>query len=109
MTYSKRPVALHSRKANDLRVLLAHFLGSRTGHEVEVKDSADGVVLEVLFAISSPVNLDIHSIRIQEEHPMSTILSAVINVDRMSTVKVRVGGDAICVTVPDRASIVCGR
>ncbi len=85
LVVSKPPVGRHQRGLRDFCILDSDIARGRTGNEVEVEDAADDVVLEVLAALV--VDVDVHSIRVEEEHSVRAVLP-VVKVDRMSTVQV---------------------
>ena len=105
-TYTKSPVALHGWEANNLRVLSADILGSRSSKEIEVKNTAKGVVFEILLAVAGLVELHVHSVGVQKEHSVCSLVTTVVVVDRMATIQVAVGGSTGGVTVPESSSVV---
>lgn len=93
---------MHSRQSNNLGVLSRDILGGRTGHEVKVEDTSDDVVLQ-----DTVVNLDIHTIGVQQENSMGTGLT-VLKVDGVRSVKVGVVGNSEGITVPQGSGEVGG-
>jgi hypothetical protein len=100
---AKAPVWHHGRKTRESRVLGCDFFRSRTGKEVKVKNTAKSVVFQVLAL--GVVNLDVHSLGAGQEYTVSTIPTAVIKVDGVSSVKVGAFWGAVGVTVPKLAQL----
>ena len=82
----KAPVWLEGALLRDLRILLCNFNWRWTSQEVKVEDTADDVVLKVLATCG--VDLEIHAVRVEEEHAMSAVRATMVVVDWVCTVKI---------------------
>jgi hypothetical protein len=88
-----------------LAILLHSGHRSRTGNKVEIKHATNGVVLEILVARSVLVDQDVHAIGVEEQDTMRA-RSTVLKVERVSSIEVGVGRNAIAVLIPHRADVV---
>lgn len=70
---------------SDLGVLSGDISWGGTSNEVEVQDTPDDVVLEVLT--TSVVNVDVHSVGVQQKDAVSSVAS-VVKVNGVRSVKV---------------------
>jgi hypothetical protein len=103
---TKTPVRHHGRKAGKSGVLGCDFLWSRTSKEVEIKNTTQGVVLEVLTL--GVVDLDVHALGAGQEDTMGSVLTAVIEVNWVSSVKVGPFWGAVGISVPESTGVVGG-
>lgn len=108
-TYTKGPVGLHRRQTHNFRVLLSHILGCRASQEIEIQNTSNGVVLQVLASIISLINLDIHAVGVQEEDAVCTIVTTVVHVDRVITIQIRILWDTVGIAAPESARVVLVR
>lgn len=95
---SKTPVRLHDRLSDNLGVLHSHILGRWPSDEVEIKNTAKGIVLEELAV--GVVDLDVHAVGAEEEDTVGARRAAVVEVDGVVSIQVRSTGDTVCITVP---------
>ena len=87
-TYTKRPIAHHSRKTDYFSILDTDFLWSRTSQEVKVKNTTQDVIFEILFAVTCLIDFDIHTIRVKQEHSMCTQLTTVVVVHWVGAIQI---------------------
>ena len=106
MPYTEAPVAHHSRQPDNTSVLRTDIFGSWTGQEVEVEDTPESVVFQILFAITCLVDLDVHPVGVQQKHPMGTLGGAMINIDWMVSIEIGRFGNAVRISTPQRARVV---
>lgn len=102
---AQTPVWLHGWETSKLAILLNSRHRSRSSNEVEVKYTTNGVVLEILIARGVLVDQDVHSIRVEEQDAVRTG-GAVLQVEGVSSVEIRVGRNAVAVLIPHRADVV---
>jgi hypothetical protein len=105
------PVWHHGSLANNFRVLLRSLDWGWASEEVQIQHTTKGVVLEVLttgcaVTAISLVDLDVHTVGIEEEDGVGTILATMIVVDGMCAVKVGARRSAIGVAVPSGVAVV---
>lgn len=91
-------------QTNNLSNLLGCFDWRGTGYEVEIEDTSECVVFQVVTTCVVDVNLD--TIGVEQDYPMCTILASIVNIDRMSAIEIGASGDAIRVSVPNCSRIV---
>lgn len=103
---TESPVRHHGWKADDVRVLLGDLDGVGAGEEVEVENTTDDIVLETVL-LAGVAEFDVHPVGVQEKHAVGA-RGAVLKVDGVVPVQVRVLGNAIGVPGPEGASGVCG-
>lgn len=102
---TERPVRHHGGETDDVRVLLGDLDRVGAGKEVEVENAANDIVLQTVL-VTFVAELDVHSIGVQEEHTVGARV-AVLKVDGVVPVQIRVLGDAIGVARPQRAGSIC--
>lgn len=83
---AKAPIWHHGGKTRKSRVLDSDFLGRRTSKEVEIYNTSQGVVFEILAL--GIIDLDIHTLRASKEDTVGAVLSPVVEIDRVRTIKV---------------------
>lgn len=71
----KAPIWHHGRLADDLAVLLSDVNWAWTGKDVEVDNTSDHVVFEILPRVIA-VDIEIHTIAVQHEDTMSLLAAA---------------------------------
>ena len=102
----KAPVWHHGRLANNLAVLLSDVNWAWTGKDVEVDNTSDHIVFEILPR-GIAVDIEIHTIAVQHEDTMSlAAAAAMLEVNRMIPVEVSPWRDQVRIPRPQRASIV---
>lgn len=104
---SQTPIWLHSRKSSNLRILLHNLCRRLSRKEPKVQHATERIILQILAPIRRLINHDIHTIRIQQKHPMRPAIS-VLEIKRLRTVQVRTRGETIRVLVPHGANVLCG-
>jgi hypothetical protein len=87
----------------NLGVLSCNISWGGSSNEVEVQDTPDDVVLEVLA--TSVVNVDVHSVGVQQEDTMGSVASVVI-VDGVSSVEILALWSPVRISGVDRPCIV---
>ena len=58
------------RQTSNFSVLLGNFNWRRSSQEVEIENTTNGVVFQVLLAVGILVNEDIHTVGVEEEDSM---------------------------------------
>ena len=86
----------HGRQSRDLSVLLADLSRRRSRYKVQIQDSRDQIVLEMLS--THVVDLDIHARARQKEHAVSAIFTSMVEVYRMVPVQVCAFWDSVAVS-----------
>lgn len=102
---TKSPVGHHSRQTSNLRVLLGNLNRSRASHEVEIQDTTKGVVFQILVMSIGVVDLDIHTVGVEEEDTMRTSVT-VIEIDWVVTVQVGTLRNTIGILRPQGTDVV---
>lgn len=82
MVEAETPVWAHQRGLSDLSILSGDIARRWSGNEVEVKDTSNDVVLEVLAVLV--IQVDVHGIGVQQKDTMG-VLSSVVKVDWVGT------------------------
>jgi hypothetical protein len=93
---SERPVTYHCRQAHDSSNLLRDVYRRRPCKEVEVKDSSQGIILEILAGCV--VDLDVHAVGVEEEHTVGAIFSPMVEIDGVIAVQIGSSWNAICIS-----------
>ena len=102
----KAPIWHHGGLADDLTVLLSDVDWAWTSKDVEVDDTSDQIVFEILPR-GVAVDIEIHTIAVQHEDTMSlTAAAAMLEVNWMIPVKISPWRDQVRISRPQRASIV---
>ena len=105
----KAPIWHHGGLADDIAVLLGDVNWAWTGKDVEVDNTTDHVVFEILPR-GVAVDIEIHTIAVQHEDTMSlAAAAAMLEVDWMIPVEVSPCRDQERIPRPQRASIVSSR
>ena len=91
---TKTPVRHHGGQTRDFGILLRDSYWSRSSNEIEVQDTSEGVVLQVLVLAVGVVNLDIHAIGVEEEYAMAAG-GPVLVVDGVVSVQVSTGRNSV--------------
>ena len=102
---AETPVGHHGRESGDLGVLLSNLNGAGTGHEVEVEDTTESVVLKILLTPTILVDDDVHTVGVEEEDAVAARL-AVLVVDGVVAVQVGAIGSGERVLRPHCADVV---
>jgi hypothetical protein len=79
---AETPVRAHQRELSDLGILSGDIARGWPCDEVEIKDTSDDVVLEVLATFV--VDVYIHSVGVEQENPVGRV-AAVVKVDWVGT------------------------
>lgn len=87
----------------DLGVLRRDISWGRSSNEVEVQDTPDDVVLEVLTI--SVVNVDVHTVGVQQEDTVGSVAS-VVKVDGVRSVEVLALRSTVSISGVDRPCVV---
>ena len=103
---SKAPIWHHCGLANDIAVLPSDVDWARAGKDVKIDDPSDHVVLEILSG-GIAVDIEIHTIAIQHENPMSlSVVLTVLEVDWVVSIEVGSWRNQIRISRPQCASVV---
>ena len=88
---TETPVWHHDRLTNDFAILPSDVKRARASNNVQVNDTSDHIILEILPTGAGVVDLEIHAIAIQHENSMGLAGTlAIFEIDRMVTVKIRI-------------------
>jgi hypothetical protein len=79
---AETPVRAHQRELSDFSILSSNVAWRRSGDEVEVEDTSDDVVLEVLATFV--IDVDVHSVRVEQKDSVGCI-PAMVKVNRVCT------------------------
>lgn len=104
---AQTPVRLHGRQANNLCILLGYLNWTGSGDEIEIQDSADGVVFQILTGLGSIVDHDVHSVGVEKEDAVGA-RQPVLKVHGMMTIEVGAVWNPIGILRPQGPDIVCG-
>ena len=102
----KAPIRHHRGLADDVAVLPSDVDRARASKDVEVDDSSDHVVFEILPG-GIAVDVEVHPVAVQHENPMSlSIVLTVLEVDWVVPVEVGSWRDQVRISRPQRANVV---
>lgn len=103
---SKAPIRHHGGLADDVAVLPSHVDWARTSKDVEIDDTSDHVVFEILSS-GIAIDVEIHTIAVQHEHAMSlTVALSVLEVDRVISIEVGPRWDQVRISRPECTNVV---
>ena len=99
------PRIQYSRLTDRLDVLFRSFGRSGTSEKVQIQDSSKHIVLEVSSALWE---LDVHSVRVEQEDTVCRRVLAgdLVDEDGVGAVKVGVCGETVSVPCPDGTGVV---
>lgn len=105
---SERPVRHFGRCPNDLSVLACNLCRIRlaTSKKIEVKDTADDVVLQ--SCLIRVIDFDVHPVRIEQEDTMGSC-RAVLEVYWVVSIQICSGRYPISVARPESSGVVMSR
>ena len=105
----KAPIWHHGGLANDIAVLLSDVNWAWTGKDVEIDNTSDHIVFEILPR-GIAVDIEIHTIAVQHEDTMSlAAAAAMLEVDWMIPIEISPWRDQVRISRPQRASVVSSR
>jgi hypothetical protein len=103
---AEAPVRHHDWQSYNFGILLRDSNRGGSSNKVEVQNSSKSIVLQVLILAVSVIDLDVHAVRVKEEHSMRAC-SPMLEIHGMVAIEVGAIGNGICILRPQSPDIVC--
>ena len=103
---AKSKVWHHGGQTDNLCILFRDLGRCRSSQEIEIDNPTDRVVFQVLTSFLGVVDFDVHTIAVEKKYTVRTVSSTVVKIDWMVAIEVCAFWDRICITGPERSSII---